>query len=105
MMADPKAKESETCDLAGWLIGESYFHQEEFDRALSQYDRVAASGKSPRWQAASLLQGGKCLTRLGRWNEAAEHFERVTRDFPRSEFASDAAQRLRAGDQLAKRPR
>ena len=36
----------------------------------------------PRWQAAALLQAGKCHEQLDQWTEAAELYARLLRQYP-----------------------
>jgi len=85
---------TETAALAQWMIGESYFHQENYRAALGEYLRVEVLYDYPRWQAAALLQAGKCQERLGQWKAAAETYARLVKVYPQSDVAPDAAQRL-----------
>ena len=54
--------------MAQWMIGESFFHQEKYAEALAEYLRVDDRYPFPRWQAAALLQAGKCHERLASGN-------------------------------------
>ncbi len=42
------------------------------------------------------MQAGKCQELLGHVDQAAELYARVIKDFPKSEFAAEAGERLKA---------
>lgn len=86
---------TETAAMAQWMIGETYFHQKDYNAALKEYLRVEILYAYPKWQAAALLQAGKCCEQLGHWSLAARHFERVVNEFGNTEFKVEAEQRLR----------
>ena len=87
---------TETAAMAQWMLGETYFHQENYDAALREYLRVEILYAYPRWQAAALLQAGKCQELLGRPKEAAELYARLIKTNPDTEFTKEGADRLRA---------
>lgn len=87
---------SETAAMAQWMIGESYFHQENYDAALREYLRVEILYPYPRWQAAAVLQAGKCEELLGRKKEATEMYARLIKAYPNTEFTDEGTRRLRA---------
>jgi cellulose synthase operon protein C len=87
---------TETAAMAQWMIGESYFHQENYDAALREYLRVEILYAYPRWQAAGLLQAGKCQELLGRQKEAAELYARLIKAYPNTEFTEEGTRRLHA---------
>jgi TolA-binding protein len=86
---------TETAAMAQWMIGESYFHQENYDAALREYLRVEILYAYPRWQAAALLQAGKCQELLGRRKEAAELYARLIKAYLNTEFTEEGTRRLR----------
>jgi TolA-binding protein len=88
----PAAAGTETAAMARWMIGESYFHQEDYARALAEYQQVGET--FPRWHAAALLQTGKCAEALERWSLAAETYERLIDKHPQSELSAEATRRL-----------
>jgi TolA-binding protein len=90
---------TETAAMAQWMIGETYFHQENYQAAVREYLRVEILYAYPRWQAGALLQAGKCHESLGQWKEAAELYARLIRVYPRTEFTVDAQSRLRVAEQ------
>ncbi len=87
---------TETAAMAQWMTGETYFHQEDYEAALREYLRVEILYAYPRWQAAALLQAGKCQELLARPKEAAELYARLIKTNPDSEFTKEATARLHA---------
>ncbi|MBN1910782.1 MAG: tetratricopeptide repeat protein [Pirellulales bacterium] len=86
---------TETAAMAQWMIGETYFHQKDYETAVREYLRVEMLYAFPRWQAGALLQAGKCYERLGQWDAAAQLYARVINSYPTTAFAEEAAARLR----------
>jgi len=85
---------SETAAKAQWMIGESYMHQREYRTALREYLKVEILHKYPHWQAAALLQAGKCHELLEQPAEAAATYQRLLRNYPDTKYDEEAAQRL-----------
>ncbi len=92
---------TETAAMAQWMIGETYFHQQEFETAIREYLKVEILYAHPLWQSASLLQAGKCHERLGQYGQAAELFARLAKDYPDSPHAADALERMPLAKQRA----
>jgi tol-pal system protein YbgF len=74
-------------DNALYWRGESYFAQGDYSRAAEQFDgaitRFPLGNKVPD----ALLKLGICQTKLGLGSKAKITFERLAREFPRSEAA------------------
>lgn len=87
---------TETAAMAQWMIGETYLHQKNYQAALKEYLRLEILYAYPTWQAGALLQAGKCQELLGQSAEAGELYTRVVAEYPESEFAAEAGQRLEA---------
>jgi len=98
VIASPKAAKSETAAMAQWMIGESYFHQEKYREALAEYLRVEILYAYPQWQAAALLQAGKCQEALGQWSDASGTYARLLKLYSDTEFVSEAQKRLSAAE-------
>ncbi len=64
------------------MVGETYFHEGKFHEALREFLKVDILYKSPRWQAAALLEAGKVQERIDQPAEAAETYERLAARFP-----------------------
>ena len=94
IVAAPERR-SQTAAMAQWMIGESYLLQENFAQAVTEYAKVEAY-PFPRWQAAALLQSGKCHEALTKWRDAIDDYERLLKAYPDCEFAEEARTRLEA---------
>ncbi len=70
-------KGSDLAAQALLLRGETYFHQDRFREALSEFLKVDALYDAPRWEAAALLEAGKVHERLSQWADAAETYDRL----------------------------
>jgi cellulose synthase operon protein C len=98
----PRASGSETAAMAQWMMGETFFHQQDYRAALTEYERVDDRYAFPRWRAAALLQAAKCQELLGQWRAAADSYDRVLNAYPDCEFAAEATRRRAAvQDRLA----
>ena len=94
VIASPTGGKSETAAMAQWMIGETYFHQKRYDEAISAYHHSAIEFGYPKWQAASLLQAGKCRQLQGDRKAAQLLYEKIIRDFADTGHASEADARL-----------
>jgi TolA-binding protein len=92
---------TETAAMAQWMIGETYFHQEDYERARREYLRTEILYAYPEWQAAAMLQAGKCLEQLGRWTDAAELYSRSLKKYPDTQYTEEINRRLRVVRQRA----
>jgi TolA-binding protein len=54
-----------------------------------------------QWQAAALLQAGKCHEVIGQWDEAVKLYSQILKDYPTTRVAEKAAVRLRVARQRA----
>ena len=82
--------------MAQWRIGETYFHQKNYQAAIREYLRLETLYASPNWQAAALLEAGKCHQRLGQATQAAELYRQILKDYSQTPFAQEAAKQLAA---------
>jgi TolA-binding protein len=94
VLSDPAAFRTSTAAKAQFLIGETYFLEEKWEEAFLAYQKVYASYDFPEWQAPALLQSGKCDERLNQWKDAARTYAQLLHEFPQSEFAKEAQERL-----------
>jgi TolA-binding protein len=106
VLRSPQASKTETAAMAQWMIGETYFLQEQYATAIREYLRVEVLYAYPRWQAAALLQAGKCHEQMGQWKDAAAAYERLITHYAQTDFAAEAQERLRAAQsRTAARPK
>jgi cellulose synthase operon protein C len=89
----PHGKGTETAAKAQLFIAESHLLQKDYQRAFEEYYRVLLYG-FPQWQSAALYQAGQCEEMLKQWQGAAKSYRQLLEDFPDSEYADKAQQRL-----------
>ncbi|MEZ6070841.1 MAG: tetratricopeptide repeat protein [Pirellulales bacterium] len=100
VVASGDAAGSETAAMAQWMIGESYFHQHDYASARKEFRLVDERyADFPQWQAAALLEAGKCSSQLNEWEDAAQQFTELVRRYPGSLHSDEARQRLRLAEQ------
>ncbi len=92
---------TETAAMAQWMIGESYFHQRQYDAAIREYLRLEILYAYPHWQAGALLQAGKCHESLGQWKSATDLYTRLLKNYPQTDFTEEAGRRLQTAQQHA----
>jgi len=76
------------------LRGETFFHEDRWREALTEFLKVDILYDAPRWQAAALLEAGKVYERLAQWGDAAETYERLRSRFPDDPHIPEANTRL-----------
>jgi TolA-binding protein len=96
VVRSPAGAKTETAAMAQWWTGETYYHQKKYDEAFKEYMRVVILYAFPRWQAAALLQAGKCQEALGDRQEAVRLYTQVITEHPDSQFAPQAREALRS---------
>ena len=82
-------------------IAETYFLEEKWQDAFLAYQKVYASYAYPEWQAAALMQSGKCDEQLGHWKEAAATYAQLITEFPQSPYIDEARRRQQQAKQRA----
>ncbi len=95
VIRSPSCRQSETAALAQWMIGETYFHQKNYRQAIRAYQLAVTAHTYPAWQAAGLLQAGKCHEVLGDPRSALDLYTRVLKQFAETPFHGEAQDRLR----------
>jgi TolA-binding protein len=94
LATDPNAEGTEFLARSGWLMGETYFLQGDYARAIEHYRTVMTMHAFPNWQAAAMLQLGKCQEALENFTEAARIYSEITTGFSNSPYAPQAQNRL-----------
>lgn len=95
-LRDPLASGTEISAMARWMIGETYFHQRNFDQAIDVFESVEILHAFPRWQSAALLQAGKCYEQKQDLDAATNTYQRLVNNYPQTMFAGEASKRLEA---------
>ena len=102
--ADGQTK-TETAAMAQWMIGETFLHQERHEDALRAYLRVEALFAYPRWQAAALLEAGRCYEALGRPADAIAAYQRILEKYGQSTYCDEARKRLQSATAATSPPK
>lgn len=91
---DPNGRRTETAAKAQFMMGEIYLLQKNYAKAETEFLKVEILYKFPEWQAPALFQAGSCQEELQHWKDAAKSYESLLKDYPKSEYAKMAAERL-----------
>jgi len=89
------ANGSEVATMAGWMTGETFFHQRDYARARAAYQNVMEQTSLPDWQSRAALQAGKCWELEQHWEEAADVYSTALERWPDSESDTQLESRLR----------
>jgi len=89
------ARDTEAATMAGWMIGETYFHQRDYARARLAYEKVMEKTSLPEWQSRAALQAGKCWELEQQWDEAANIYTTALKSWPNSNSDQELKSRLR----------
>jgi len=87
---------TETAAKCHFLLAETYFHQMQYEQATKEYLKVAILYDFPEFQAASLLEAGKCEELLKDWAEAVQHYDELISKYSDSKYAALAKERRKA---------
>jgi cellulose synthase operon protein C len=92
VIARDSGKRGEPAAMAQWMIGETYFRQQDYTKAIDAYDKVREHYNYPYWQSVALLQMGKCYLQLPNEEKRANAaFSELLSRFPESTAAETAA--------------
>jgi len=90
-----KYPNSEMADDAQYWIGESYFSQKDYNRAILEFNDVLKYRKGDKVPAA-LLRQAQAFIEIGDKTDARLILQKLLNDHPNSEQARDAKERLQA---------
>lgn len=90
-----KYPNSEMADDAQYWIGESYFNQKDYNRAILEFNDVLKYRKGDRVSAA-LLRQAQAFLEIGDKTDARLILQKLLNDHPNSEQAQEAKERLQA---------
>jgi len=94
VIRSPQGAKTETAAMAQWYIGETYFHQRDYQTALRAYLLVDVLYAYPQWQALALLEAARCHQMLGQPEEAQKLYRRLLAEFPNTQAAQQYRQSL-----------
>lgn len=87
---------AEVAAKARFLIGEIYFAKKDHREAVRNFFLVAFGYGYPTWQANAHYEAARCFEVLGMKDQAIKSYRDVVQQFPESDRAPLARQRLRA---------
>ncbi len=93
VIRSPQGAKTETAAMAQWYIGETYFHQRDYQTALRAYLLVEVLYAYPEWQALALLEAARCRQMLGQPDEAQKLYKRLLEQFPSTTAAQEYRKR------------
>ncbi|MCY2964283.1 MAG: tetratricopeptide repeat protein, partial [Planctomycetota bacterium] len=93
---DKHGRKTETAARSQFLLAETYLLEQNFDTALDEYLKVEIGYEYPYWQSAALYHAGTCQESLKDAAGARKTYTRLLANFPDSEFAPKAKDRLTA---------
>ena len=80
--------------MARAALARAFDEAGEVAKALEQYEQLSREEGAYPPQAA-LLEMGACLEKMGKKDDARKIYERITREFPNSDYSQEAQGRLK----------
>lgn len=87
---------TELADNAAYWIGECYFSQRKFQQAVKEFDDVVAKYPRSDKLPSAILKKGYALLEMGDRSLGMVQLQNVIREYPRSDEANLARQRLKS---------
>jgi tol-pal system protein YbgF len=88
--------DTDLADNASYWIGECFYRQQKYAQAIAEYDKVLSRWPRSDKTASAQLKRGYAQIELGRKDEGIKQLQAVVRDFPTSDEANLARQRLQS---------
>ena len=88
--------DTDLADNASYWIGECFYRQQKYAEAIAEYDQVLARWTRSDKTASAQLKRGYAQIELGQRKEGIAQLQKVVRDFPSSDEANLARQRLQS---------
>lgn len=79
---------------AQFLVGECHLEQEEFDKAIAEYNKVETLYAFRDWQSKAVFEMAEALTRKGQAGLAKAQYQRLVAKYPDTEAAKAAKAKL-----------
>jgi outer membrane protein assembly factor BamD (BamD/ComL family) len=90
VLQSPPANDPTAVARAKWLLGESYLLSQDFAQAIGYYTQVIETNQPSPWLESSLMQRAKCYQQAGDLPQAISDYQRLVREFPRSDLRAEA---------------
>jgi len=87
-------RRTETAAMAQWMVGETHFHEEQYALAAQAYHQTENLYRFPQWQAAALLQAGKCYEHLRQDADAISVYRQLLKEHGDNALAGQARDRM-----------
>jgi TolA-binding protein len=94
VLNDPNARRTSTAARAQYEIAQTYYLQERWEEARTAAFKVYTLYKFPEWQAPALFMAGLSDEALGERQKAASAFADVVKEFPETQYAQQAREKL-----------
>ena len=88
-------RDHELASNAQYWLGEVHYVKRDFTAALADFEAVLTGYPTARKLPDALLKAGYCHYELGHYDLARTALTRVTKEFPESSAAGEAAERLK----------
>jgi len=88
--------DTDLADNASYWIGECFYRQQKYADAIAEYDQVLTRYPRSDKTASALLKKGYAQIELGERRQGVEQLEKVVKNFPSSDEANLARQRLQS---------
>ena len=85
-----------------WMLGETYFMEQNFNEAVSAYKPVTEVENQP-WQTLALMQTAKCFELLNQASDALDVYRRVVKITKDENIRQEASSRIEVVERTASR--
>ena len=105
ILDSPATKNSSAAARAQWMLGETYFLEENWGKAIEAYSPVAELSDFPTWQTLALMQTAKCRELLKQSSEALNAYQKVVAITRDEKIRQEAAARIEVIERIANSPK
>ena len=86
---------------AQWMIGETYFLEQNLKDAIAAYKPVTERTESQPWQTLAMMQTAKCYELQSRFSEAREAYQQVVTITKDDKIRQEANSRIEVVERMA----
>ncbi len=95
------AKNSSAAARAQWMLGETYFLEQNFTAALTAYKPVTEQDSFQTWQTLAFMQTAKCHELLNQTQAAIAAYQKVLANSKDEKIRQEAASRIEVVERIA----